>query len=276
MKPSSRTEAGPVSSAAAAASPLPWYRPISDECEVFERAYRLRTPLLLKGPTGCGKSRLVEHMAAKLGRPLVTVACHDETSAIDLIGRYLLEGGQTVWQDGPATRAVRSGAILYLDEFAEARSDVVVVLHPLSDHRRQLFVERHDETLVAPDEFMLVASYNPGYQSGLKELKPSTRQRFVALSFDYPDPATEAEIVVGETDVDEASARKLVALAAKLRSSEALGLAERPSTRLLVNAARLLQSGAPPRAACNHAIAEALTDDPEVASGLRDLVALVF
>ena len=254
----------------------PWYRPIANECETFETAYDLRLPLLLKGPTGCGKSRLVEHMAFRLGRPLVTVACHDETSAVDLMGRYLLEGGETVWQDGPVTRAVRNGAILYLDEFAEARSDVVVVLHPLTDHRRQLFVERHDETLVAPDEFMFVVSFNPGYQSGLKELKPSTRQRFVTLTFDYPAPEVEAEIVVGETGIGEAAARKLVALAAKLRSVEVLGLAERPSTRLLVHAARLLAGGVPPRAACDHAIVGALTDDVETADGLRDLVALVF
>ena len=254
----------------------PWYRPIADECEVFERAYELRTPLLLKGPTGCGKSRLVEYMAARLGRPLVTVACHDETSAVDLMGRSLLEGGETVWQDGPVTRAVRSGSILYLDEFAEARSDVVVVVHPLTDHRRSLFLDRHDETLLAPDEFMLVASYNPGYQRGLKELKPSTRQRFLALAFDYPAAGVEVEIVCGETGVDEGAARRLVALAAKLRGVDALGLAEQPSTRLLVNAARLLQAGIAPRAACDRAIVEALTDDVEVADGLRDLVALVF
>ncbi|HPG25845.1 MAG: CbbQ/NirQ/NorQ/GpvN family protein [Spirochaetaceae bacterium] len=255
---------------------VPWYRPVADECEVFERAHALRTPLLLKGPTGCGKSRLVEHMAARLGRPLVTVACHDETSAVDLTGRYLLEGGDTVWQDGPVTRAVRSGAILYLDEFAEARSDVVVVVHPLADHRRQLHLDRRDETLEAPDEFMLVVSFNPGYQRGLKELKPSTRQRFVALSFDYPEPEVEREILIGETGVGADHARRLVALAGKLRGLETLGLAERPSTRLLVNAARLLEAGSPPRAACDHAIVEALTDDPEVAGGLRDLVALVF
>ena len=188
----------------------PYYREVAGECAVFERAFELKTPLLLKGPTGCGKSRLVEYMAARLGRPLVTVACHDETSAVDLIGRYLLEGGETVWQDGPVTRAVRSGAILYLDEFAEARSDVVVVVHPLTDHRRMLFVDRHDETLVAPDDFMLVVSFNPGYQGGLKELKPSTRQRFVALSFDYPAAELETEIVIGETDVDANAARKLV------------------------------------------------------------------
>jgi nitric oxide reductase NorQ protein len=265
-----------MTSPAAAPSEAPWYRPVADECDVFLRAYALRTPLLLKGPTGCGKSRLVEHMAARLGRPLVTVACHDETSAVDLMGRYLLEGGETVWQDGPVTRAVRSGAILYLDEFAEARSDVVVVVHPLTDHRRSLFLDRHDEVLSAPDEFMLVVSYNPGYQRGLKELKPSTRQRFLALSFDYPAPDVESEIVMGETGIDAAPARKLVALAGKLRGVEALGLAERPSTRLLVNAARLIGAGVPPRAACDHAIVEALTDDREVANGLRDLVALVF
>ncbi len=254
----------------------PWYRPVADECEVFERAYALRTPLLLKGPTGCGKSRLVEHMAAQLGRPLITVACHDETSSVDLLGRYLLEGGETVWQDGPATRAVRDGAILYLDEFAEARSDVVVVLHPLTDHRRQLFVERHDEVLTAPDEFMLVASYNPGYQLGTKELKPSTRQRFVAVAFDYPTAEIETEILVGETGVAEESAQRLVALARKLREAESLGLPEPPSTRLLVNAAQLIHAGMPPRSACHHAVVEALTDEPSVVEGLRDLVALVF
>jgi nitric oxide reductase NorQ protein len=276
MKRSAEGREEAMSSAALVQTEAPWYRPVADECEVFERAFALRTPLLLKGPTGCGKSRLVEHMAARLGRPLVTVACHDETSAVDLVGRYLLEGGETVWQDGPVTRAVRSGAILYLDEFAEARSDVVVVVHPLSDHRRCLFVDRHDELLAAPDEFMLVASFNPGYQRGLKELKPSTRQRFIGLSFDYPEPAVEAEILIGETGIDEGAARKLVALAAKLRGVEVLGLAERPSTRLLVNAARLLQAGIPPRKACGYAIVEALTDDLEVADGLRDLVALVF
>lgn len=255
---------------------VPWYRPVGDECGLFERAWQLKTPLLLKGPTGCGKSRLVEHMAARLGRPLVTVACHDETSAVDLTGRHLLEGGETVWQDGPVTRAVRGGAILYLDEFAEARSDVVVVIHPLTDHRRMLFLDRRDESLIAPDEFMLVVSFNPGYQRGLKELKPSTRQRFLALAMDYPAAEIECEIVVGETGVDPGPARRLVALAARLREIESLGLAERPSTRLLVNAARLLKAGMPPRAACDHAIVQALTDDDEIAGGLRDLVALAF
>lgn len=265
-----------VASSDATSADRPWYRPIGDECALFENAWRLKTPLLLKGPTGCGKSRLIEHMAAHLGRPLVTVACHDETSAVDLMGRYLIEGGETVWQDGPVTRAVRQGAILYLDEFAEARSDVVVVVHPLTDHRRRLYLDRHDETLHAPDEFMLVVSFNPGYQRGLKELKPSTRQRFLALSFGYPEPGVECEILEGETGIDAARARKLVALAAKLREVEALGLAEQPSTRLLVNAARLWLSGVPPRAACETAIVQALTDDPDVAEGLRDLVALAL
>ena len=276
MKSSVGAEAAEGVGPAAEREALPWYREVDDECTVFERAFSLRTPLLLKGPTGCGKSRLIEHMAARLGRPLVTVACHDETSAVDLTGRYLLEGGKTVWQDGPVTRAVRDGAILYLDEFAEARSDVVVVVHPLTDHRRTLFLDRHDELIVAPDDFMLVVSFNPGYQRGLKELKPSTRQRFLAMTFDYPAPDIESEIVVGETGIDVRAAQKLVALAGKLREVEALGLAERPSTRLLVNAARLIGADMPPRAACHHAIVEALTDDAEVAEGLRDLVALVF
>ncbi|HEB89182.1 MAG TPA: CbbQ/NirQ/NorQ/GpvN family protein [Deltaproteobacteria bacterium] len=254
----------------------PWYRPVGNECELFETAFRQQVPLLLKGPTGCGKSRLVEHMAARLGRPLVTVACHDETSAVDLSGRYLVEGGDTVWQDGPVTRAVRSGAILYLDEFAEARSDVVVVIHPLTDHRRTLYVERHDEQIEAAPGFMLVVSYNPGYQRGLKELKPSTRQRFLAATLSHPDPDVELEILQGETGIDTANGKKLCALVHKLRELEPLGLAEMPSTRLIVNAARLIQAGLPARMACDAAIVESLTDDAEIASGLRDLVALVF
>ncbi len=276
MRPSAILETAPKLSDNHAVDPLPWYRPIGNECEIFRHAYQERVPLLLKGPTGCGKSRLVEYMAAKLGRPLVTVACHDETSATDLTGRYLIEGGDTVWQDGPVARAVRQGAILYLDEFAEARSDVVVVIHPLTDHRRTLYIERHDEEIAAANEFMLVVSFNPGYQRGLKELKPSTRQRFLALSFGYPPAAVEEEILLGETPVDRATARKLVALAARLREIERLGLAEMPSTRLLVNAAHLIHAGLLPRAACNTAIVESLTDDIEIGNGLRDLVALVF
>jgi nitric oxide reductase NorQ protein len=255
---------------------LPWYRPIRNECEIFATAWAERLPLLLKGPTGCGKTRLVEHMAARLGRPLVTVACHDETSAVDLLGRWLVRGGDTVWQDGPVTRAVRSGAILYLDEFAEARSDVLVVIHPLTDHRRCLYVERHDEALEAAPGFLLVTSYNPGYQRGMKELKPSTRQRFVTLGFDYPAPDVELEILQQETGVDARAGRALVALLGKLRAADSLALAAAPSTRLAVSAARLIRAGVAPRAACAAAIVEPLTDDPEIAAGLRDLVALVF
>ncbi len=255
---------------------LPWYRPVGEECTVFEHCFRDRLPMMLKGPTGCGKSRFVEHMAARLGRPLVTVAAHDDTSAVDLVGRYLVQGGETVWQDGPVTRAVREGAILYVDEVAEARSDVIVVLHPLTDHRRMLYVERHDEQLSAPPEFMLVVSFNPGYQRSLKEMKPSTRQRFVGLSFGYPAAAVEAEILRGETGVEPGLARRLVALAGKVRAVEHLGLAEQPSTRLLVDAARLIGSGLPARLACRVAIVEPLTDDPELAQAIMDLVCLVF
>ncbi len=255
----------------------PWYRPIANECELFEHAFAQKLPLLLKGPTGCGKTRLVEHMAARLGRPLISVACHDETSAVDLIGRHLIgAGGETYWQDGPVSRAVREGAILYLDEFAEARSDVVVVIHPLSDHRRRLYIERTDEEIEAAPGFMLVASYNPGYQHGLKDLKPSTKQRFLSLAFDYPTREVEVEIIQGETGIELDTAKRLAALGAKLRALETIALAETPSTRLLVNAARLIQVGFPPRAACHTAIVEALTDDREIAAGLRDVVALAF
>lgn len=255
---------------------LPWYRPIDRECELFEHAFRTQVPLMLKGPTGCGKSRFVEYMTARLRRPLVTVSCHDDTTATDLLGRYIIKGGETVWQDGPVTRAVRAGAVLYLDEVVEARSDVIVVIHSLTDHRRTLFIERHNEELAAGDEFMLVVSFNPGYQRGLKELKPSTRQRFVGLRFAYPEARVEQEILIGETGVDETLARRLAVLAGKLRELEHLGFAEPASTRLLVNAARLIDTGLPPRYACDKAIAEALTDDAEVAAALREVIALAF
>ena len=253
-----------------------WYRPVGEEVNVFERAHQQRLPVLLKGPTGCGKSRFVEFMAEKLKRPLITVACNDETSAADLVGRWLVRGGDTVWQDGPATRAVKQGGILYLDEVAEAREDVVVLLHPLTDHRRQLFLDRNDEVLTAPPEFMVVASFNPGYRRGLKELKPSTRQRFVSLQFGYPPEEVEVEVLVGETHLDAKVARRLVSWAAKVRAQESLALAQTVSTRLLVMAARLITSGLPPRVACQATLVQPLTDDPPTARALQDLVDLCF
>lgn len=253
-----------------------WYRPVADEVSVFERAHAQRLPVLLKGPTGCGKTRFVEFMAERLARPLVTVACNDETSAADLVGRWLVRGGDTVWQDGPATRAVKQGAILYLDEVAEAREDVVVLLHPLTDHRRRLFLDRNDEVLEAPPGFMVVASFNPGYRRGLKELKPSTRQRFVSLQFGYPPEDVEVEVLHGETGLELKQAKRLVAWAAKVRGQDALALAETVSTRLLVMAARLMASGLAPRVACAAALVQPLTDDAPTARALQDLVDLSF
>lgn len=254
----------------------PYYRPTGSEVETFAHAYKERLPVLLKGPTGCGKSRFVEAMGAKAGREVVTVACSDETSAADLLGRWLVRGGDTVWQDGPVTRAVRSGALLYLDEVAEAREDVVVVLHPLSDHRRCLFLDRLDQSIEAPPEFMLVASYNPGYRRGLRELKPSTRQRFVTIRFDYPPSDVELEIVCGETKVELGIAKKLVMLAGKIRKLEELGLSETVSTRQLVSAGKLILRGLEPRAACAAAIVQPLTDDRETSLALQDLADMVF
>jgi nitric oxide reductase NorQ protein len=264
--------ASPISAGAR----TPYYRPVAGEVQVFHYAYESRLPLLLKGPTGCGKSRFVEAMAAAVDRPLVTVACNDETTATDLLGRWLVRGGDTVWQDGPVTRAVRSGAILYLDEIAEAREDVIVVLHSLSDHRRALYVDRIDETLHAPPEFMMVVSYNPGYRRALKEMKPSTRQRFVSLAFGHPAPEVEVEIVCAESGVDPAQARRLVTLAGKIRALEELGLAETVSTRLLVGAGTLMRRGLAPRLACQVAVVQPLTDDPVTAAAMQDLADLVF
>jgi nitric oxide reductase NorQ protein len=254
----------------------PYYRPIHREVEVFHHAYRNQLALMLKGPTGCGKSRFVEAMAAAVSRPLVTVACHDDTSATDLLGRYLVQGGDTVWQDGPLTRAVRDGAIVYLDEIAEAREDVVVVLHSLTDHRRQIFLDRRNETLTAPPEFMLIISFNPGYQRGFKELKPSTRQRFVGVSFQYPEPAIEAEIVAQESGVELSLARRLVTFATKVRNLQELGLSATASTRLLVHAGRLMHTGMPPRTACHVGVIEPLTDDLEVIAALQDTANLIL
>ena len=255
---------------------VPYYRPIQREVEVFEHAYRNRLALMIKGPTGCGKTRFVEAMAAQVERPLVTVACHDDTTATDLLGRYLVEGGDTVWQDGPLTRAIRQGAILYLDEIVEAREDVVVVLHSLADHRRQIYLDRLNETLTAPAEFMLVISFNPGYQRGFKELKPSTRQRFVGLSFQYPEPEIEAEIVAQESGIDLAMAKRLVAFAGKVRNLQEFGLSATASTRLLAHAGRLMHTGMPPRTACHVGVIEPLTDDDDIRGALQDTANLIL
>lgn len=257
-------------------TPVPFYLPQADECDVFRAAYRRQMPLLLKGPTGCGKTRFVAHMAALLGRPLYTVACHDDLSASDLIGRFLLKGGETEWVDGPLTRALREGAICYLDEVVEARKDVAVVLHPLTDDRRMLPIERTGEVLEAGPQFMLVASYNPGYQNILKTLKPSTRQRFLALDFDFPPPEREIEIVVRESGLAQDRVATLVRLAGKLRALKGQDLEEGVSTRLLVYCASLIHDGMPIGRAVEAALIEPLSDDADVKQGLRDLVATIY
>ena len=254
----------------------PFYLPQGDECAVFAAAFRHNLPVLLKGPTGCGKTRFVSHMAATLGRPLYTVACHDDLSAADLIGRYLLKGGETVWVDGPLTRAVREGAICYLDEVVEARKDVTVVLHPLTDDRRILPIDRTGEELTAAAGFMLVASYNPGYQNILKTLKPSTRQRFVALEFDFPRPEHEIPVVMRESGLGEDRVKSLVRLANKLRALKGQDLEEGVSTRLVVYAATLIAGGMAVDRAVLAAMIEPLTDEPDVKRGLLDLVTAVF
>ncbi len=254
----------------------PFYQAQGNEVAMFEYAYRHRLPLLIKGPTGCGKTRFVSHMAARLGRPLFTVACHDDLTAADLVGRHLIGDGQTYWSDGPLTRAVREGGICYLDEVVEARKDTTVVLHPLSDDRRILPIERTGEILQAPPEFMLVVSFNPGYQNLLKSMKPSTRQRFVALRFRFPEPALEQRIIIGETGVDERLAQRLVSLANALRSLKDHDLEEAASTRLLVYAATLIRGGADPLEACQSALIEPLTDDEETAQALMEVVYATF
>jgi len=255
---------------------VPFYQPQGDECALFERAFEAGLPLLLKGPTGCGKTRFVEHMAATLGRKLYTVACHDDLSAADLIGRYLLKGGETEWVDGPLTRAVREGAICYLDEVVEARKDVTVVLHPLTDTRRTLMIDRTGEELVAPKGFMLVASYNPGYQNVLKRLKPSTRQRFLSISFDFPDPETEIAVVARESGLEAGRVAPLVRLAGRIRSLSGMDLEEGVSTRLVIYAATLIAGGTGVDQALEAAVIEPLTDEMDVAQALRDLVATIY
>jgi len=257
-------------------SELPFYAAQGDECVLFEHAAAQHLPLLIKGPTGCGKTRFVEHMAARLGRPLVTVSCHDDLSAADLVGRHLIRDGDTAWCDGPLTRAVRTGAICYLDEVVEARKDTTVVLHPLADDRRVLPIERTGELLHAAPGFMLVISYNPGYQNLLKGLKPSTRQRFVALNFGYPSAEVEREILIAEAGATPALAAQLVQLAQALRRLTEQDLEETASTRLLVMAARLVAAGCRPRSACRAAIVDALTDDADTAAALDEVVRAVF
>ncbi|MBS0602042.1 MAG: CbbQ/NirQ/NorQ/GpvN family protein [Proteobacteria bacterium] len=257
-------------------SDLPYYAPAGNEIALFEAAWRERLPVLLKGPTGCGKTRFVAHMAARLGRPLYTVACHDDLTAADLVGRHLIGDGGTWWSDGPLTRAVREGAICYLDEVVEARKDTTVVLHPLTDDRRILPIERTGETLAAPAEFMLVVSYNPGYQNLLKGLKPSTRQRFVAMAFDYPDAAREREILMREAGIDAGLAERLVRLGHGLRALKDHDLDEGASTRLLIYAATLMRAGLAPRAACRAALIEPLTDDTATLLALQEVVDVAF
>lgn len=254
----------------------PFYLPVGGEVALFQAAYQTKLPVMLKGPTGCGKTRFVEHMAWKLGRPLVTVACHEDLSATDLVGRFLLEGEETVWHDGPLTTAVRHGAICYLDEVVEARKDTLVLIHPLTDDRRILPIEKRGVILKAPEDFMLVISYNPGYQSVLKDLKQSTRQRFVSLDFDYPPPATETAIVAREGSINEITARELVTIGEKVRNLKGHGLEEGVSTRLLVYAAQLIHRGIAPVTACEVAIVNPITDDAQLQRSIREIVTTVF
>ena len=270
----------------------PYYVPVADEVDVFQAAWENKIPVLLKGPTGCGKTRFVEYMAYHLNRPLavmrdgkkeieqesnlplVTVACHEDLTASDLVGRYLLEGNSTIWIDGPLTRAVKAGAICYLDEVVEARKDTTVLIHPLTDHRRILPVEKKSQLLQARDGFLLVISFNPGYQSALKDLKQSTRQRFVAIEFGYPPRQTEAEIHEAGCDMDIAI--NLAKMAEKIRNLREHGLAEGASTRLLIYAGRMIASGVSPRRACQVSIVWPLTDDGEVQRSIEEVVSSIF
>ena len=271
----------------------PYYLSIGDEVALFESAYEQRVPVLLKGPTGCGKTRFVEYMAHRLGRPitrvsqatgkseeartpLITVACHEDLTASDLVGRYLLDAEGTRWIDGPLTRAVKVGAICYLDEVVEARKDTTVLIHPLTDYRRLLPIEKLGQVVEAADGFLLVISYNPGYQSALKDLKHSTRQRFIAIEFDYPPRDQEAEIIAHESGVARESALELAKLGEKVRNLKEHGLGEGVSTRLLIYAGRLMAKGIPPRRACQVAVTWALTDDLEVQRSIEEVVTSIF
>lgn len=254
----------------------PFYLPISQEVPLFETAFSCQRPVLLKGPTGCGKTRFVIHMAWRLKRPLVTVACHEDLTASDLVGRYLLKGEETVWADGPLTLAARTGAICYLDEIVEARKDTTVVIHPLTDDRRILPIEKKGEILEADPGFMLVISYNPGYQSVVKELKQSTKQRFIAIDFDYPSREVESKILLHEANVADELAFRLVRLGEKIRNLKHHGLEEGVSTRLLIYAAQFIQKGIPPRQACEAAITQPLTDDVEMQRALNEIISAFF
>jgi len=254
----------------------PNYIPHGDEEDVFTAAFERKVPVILKGPTGCGKTRFVEYMSHRLGVPLLTVACHEDLSASDLIGRFLFKENETVWEDGPLTLAVRYGGICYLDEVVEARKDTVVVIHSLTDDRRMLFIDKTREVVKAHENFLLVMSYNPGYQNIVKELKESTRQRFVSILFDHPSLDVEVEIIRSETGLDRARAERLAGLGEKVRNLTGFGLAEGVSTRLLVYAARLIQSGLSGYQACRAAVTETLTDDPEVRVSLEEIVRLFF
>lgn len=254
----------------------PYYLAVNREVDLFEAAHAAHLPVVLKGPTGCGKTRFVEHMAWRLERPLITVACHEDLSATDLVGRFLLEGEETIWHDGPLTAAVRNGAICYLDEVVEARKDTVVIIHPLTDHRRRLPIEKRGTILDAPPDFMLVVSYNPGYQSILKDMKQSTRQRFLAIDFDYPPPEMETEIVAHEGGVDESTARDLVLIGQKVRNLRGHGLEEGVSTRLLIYAAQLIALGIPPIIAAETAMSSPITDDRELQRSIREIITTVI
>lgn len=254
----------------------PYYEAVANEIEVFESTYQNKLAVSLRGPTGCGKTRFMEYMAWRLHLPLITVSCHDDLTASDLIGRYLITDNQTVWVDGPLTAAVRNGAICYLDEIVEARADTTVVIHPLADDRRVLPIEKLGELIVAHENFCMTISYNPGYQSVLKDIKQSTRQRFVALEFDYPGAELEQKIVQTESGLDTARARLLIRFAQLTRNLKGAGLDEGASTRLLVHAGKLMMSGIAPVDACASAVSQALTDDREMISAVNELCASVF
>lgn len=254
----------------------PYYAEVNGEVGLFTIAAKSKMPVMLKGPTGCGKTRFVQYMAYRLGRPLITVACHEDLTASDLVGRYLLKGNETVWTDGPLTLGVKHGAIVYLDEIVEARKDTTVIIHPLSDDRRLLPIEKKGQVIEAVDDFLLVISYNPGYQSVLKDLKQSTKQRFMAIEFGYPPREIEARVIEREAGVDKDLALKLVKLGEKVRNLRSHGLEEGVSTRLLIYAGELLRQGVSPAMACEAAVTRPITDDPDMQRSIQELVKAIF